>query len=120
MTGDQQWLIEQRFLRKLFPAEEELHVRILCNRLDRFAIGQALSFFDQQCAQRYASRNNRLSRILAQIGMLNLLGQFPRNQLGERQPAILRIQVAAEGKLKVWEFQLLTILAAVHPVTGGC
>jgi len=51
--------IERAFLRKLFHAEEKMQVRMLLDRFDRLAIGQPKSLFDQQCAKRYASRNNR-------------------------------------------------------------
>jgi hypothetical protein len=49
--------------------------------------------------------------------MINLLSQPPRHQPGQRDPAIVWIEMATEGKIKVGKLQLLTILAAVHPVT---
>jgi len=40
--------------------------------------------------------------------------------LALRNPAIFRIQVAAERKMKLGELCLLMIFVAVHPVTVGC
>ena len=117
MTGDHQRRIERTILRELFAANEELQIGVFLDRFDRFAIGQSESLLDEQRAEGHSCWNDRRARILTQLRVINLLRQLPRHQPCQRDPTIVRIQVAAEGKIKVGKLRLLTILAAVHPVT---
>ena len=114
---DHQRGVERTSMRKLFAANEELQIGVFPDRFDRFAIGQAQSLFDQQRAQGRPRGNDRRAEIFAQLSMINLLSQPPRHQPGQRDPAIVWIEMATEGKIKVGKLPLLTILAAVHPVT---
>lgn len=103
---------------ELFQADEELQVWILLDRFDRLAISKPQAFFHQQRSERGAGRHDRLTEVLAQPLVVDRLGQLPRNEPRQLHSAILRVEVTAEGKVKVGELELLTLLFAVHPVTG--
>ena len=77
---DHQRGVKRIILRELFAAKEELQVRVLPDRFDRFAIGQSQSLLDNQRTKSHSCWNDRCARIFAQIGMVNLLCQFPRHQ----------------------------------------
>ena len=90
---------------------------VFLDRLDRLSIGQPEPFLDQQRAEGDPRRHDGRAEIVTQLGVVDFLGQFPRHQPSERDPAILGVQATTEGKIEVGKLQLLMILAAVHPVT---
>ena len=85
-----------------------MKVRIFTDLGDGFFIGDAEAFLDDESTRRDAATHGGSAHGAGgEVGLVVSLDEMPGDEGGGFYPAVLRIELAAEGKIKVGQFRLL-------------
>ena len=106
--------VEQRFLLKLMEPQKVLHVWVLPDFRHAFFIGKVPVFLDEYRAKGHSGWKRSAACFGAHGAQIDLFDMVPGHDPGQPYPAVLWVQLPAEGHIEILNDELIFVLDIIH------